>query len=108
VRLLEDWVTQDNLFEFLNGGHAAWGPDEGCVLLCQFCEGFGNISKSSDKGALIAKDAKRAVDLFDCGKLFGPSGQTVMFHGVNADGTVTDNDAQVVDGGAFKFALGWL
>jgi hypothetical protein len=34
VRLLEDWVTQNNLFEFLDGGRAAWGPDEQCVFLC--------------------------------------------------------------------------
>jgi hypothetical protein len=74
VGLLEDWVTQDNLFEVLNGGCTAWGPGEGCILFCEFSERFGNIGETSDEGSLVAKDTKCAVDLLDGGKLVRPSG----------------------------------
>jgi hypothetical protein len=105
VWLLKNGVTQDNFFELFDSGCAVWGPDKGCVLLCQFCERFGDISESSDKGVLVAKDAESAVDLFYCGQLLWPSGQAVTFCGVNADGAITDNDAQIIDRSAFEFAL---
>jgi hypothetical protein len=108
VGLLEDWVTQDNLLESLNGGCVAWGPDKGGILLCQLCQRLGDISEASDKGSLIAKDTEHALDLLNGGKLLRPSGQAIAFHQVDADGTVTDDDAQVINRGSFKFTLGRL
>jgi hypothetical protein len=89
----------------LDGGGAMRGPDEGNILLHQFCERFGNIGKPMDKRMLIAKDTKHASDLLNSGKLFWPSGQAITFCGVNANSAVADNNAQVVNRGAFKFAL---
>jgi hypothetical protein len=63
----------------LNGFCAVGGPDEGYILLGQCREGFRNIGKAMDKGALIAEDAKCALDLLDGGKLLGPSGEAISF-----------------------------
>jgi hypothetical protein len=106
VWLLEDGIAQHNLFEPLNGCGASWGPSEGYVLLCKFGERFGNIGKAADKGALVTEHPKCAVDLFYSTKLFWPSGQTIAFCGVNTDGTIADDYAQVFYGGMFKFAFG--
>jgi hypothetical protein len=92
VGLLEDGVTQNNLFELLDGCCTVGGPDKGYILLCQFCQGFRNVGEIVDKGSLIAKDAECASNLFDSSKLFGPSGQAVPFRWVDANGAITDNN----------------
>jgi hypothetical protein len=57
VGLLEDWVTQNDLFEPLNGSCAAGSPGEGYILLCELGQGFGNVGEATDKWSLVAKDA---------------------------------------------------
>jgi hypothetical protein len=63
VRLLEDGVAEDNFFELLDGGSAMGSPDKWAVLLGEFSERFGNISKTANKGVLVPKDTKCALDL---------------------------------------------
>jgi hypothetical protein len=84
------------------------GPGKGHVFLHEFGKGFCNVHKSADKWVLVPKDAEGVAYLFDCGQLLRPSGQTIVFYQIYANGTVTDNDSKVVDSGAFKLALGWF
>jgi hypothetical protein len=93
VGLLDDEIAQDNFLESPNCGSAVWGPNEGCVLLCELGQGLGNVGEALDEGSLVTKNAKCATDLFYCGKLFQPSGQSVSFRWVDADGTIADDDA---------------
>jgi hypothetical protein len=108
VGLLEDWIMQNNLFELLDGCGTTRGPNEGCVLLGEFGQGFGNVGEAPDKRSLVTEHTQCAVDLFHSAKLFGPSRQTVAFRGVNADGPVADYYAQVLNRGTFEFAFGGL
>jgi hypothetical protein len=108
VQLLKDGVTEDNLFEPLDGGSTMGGPDKQALLFGEFSEWFGNISETMNKGALIPEDAEHTMDLLYGGELFRPSGEAILFHRVNANGPVADNNTQVIDSGAFKFALRWF
>jgi hypothetical protein len=67
VGLLEDWVTQDNFFELLNGGGTVWGPNKGRIFLCELGQGFGNVGEALDERTLIAKYTERATNLFNSG-----------------------------------------
>jgi hypothetical protein len=106
--LLDDGVAQDKFFEPLNGSGAAWGPNKGRILLYELCQGFGNICETLDEGSLVAKNTEHATDLFYGGQLFWPGGQSIIFGQVDTNGTITDDDAQVVNRGLFEFALGGL
>jgi hypothetical protein len=106
VGLLDDGVAQDNFFKPLNGGYAVWGPNKGHIFLCELCQGFGNVGETLDEGSLVAKNTEHAPDLFYSGQLFRPGGQSVAFSRVNTNGAITDDNAQIVDRGPFKFALG--
>jgi hypothetical protein len=108
VWLLDDGVAQNNLFELLDGFGASRGPKEGCILLGEFSQGFGNVGEALDKRSLVTEHTQCAADLFYHAKLFGPSGQTISFCGVNTDGPVADYYAQVLNRGAFEFAFGGL
>jgi hypothetical protein len=69
VGLLENGIIQDDFLKLLDGGGTARSSQKWSVLLCQFSEGFCNISKAMNKRLLIPEDSKCAVDLFDCGQL---------------------------------------
>jgi hypothetical protein len=92
VRLEEDWVTQDNLLELLNGGGTARSPGKGRILLRELCQGFGNIGEAPDERPLVAKNTKRATNLLNSGQLFWPGGQAIVFCRVDADHAIIDND----------------
>jgi hypothetical protein len=77
----------------LDGFGASRGPRERYIFLGEFGERFGNVSKASDERPLVAKDTKGASDLFHSAKLFGPSGQTVAFRGVDTDSPIADHYA---------------
>jgi hypothetical protein len=57
VRLLEDGVTQNDLFELLNGSCAVGSPGKGDILLGKFGQGLGNIGETPDEWALVAEYA---------------------------------------------------
>jgi hypothetical protein len=93
VGLLEDWVTQDDLLELLNGCGTAGSPGEGYILLCELGQGFGNVSEAPDKWSLVAENTECAMNLFHSGQLFQPGGQSVALCWVDTDCAITDNDA---------------
>jgi hypothetical protein len=105
VGLLDDGVAQDNFFKPLNGDCAVWAPNKGCIFLCELCQGLGNVGETLDEGSLVAKNPKHATDLLNSGQLFWPGGQPITFCWVDTNCTITDNNAQIVDRGLFKFAL---
>jgi hypothetical protein len=55
VGLLEDGVTQNNLFELLNGSCAVGSPGEGDILLGKLSQGFGNIGETPDERSLVTE-----------------------------------------------------
>jgi hypothetical protein len=93
VGLLENGVTQHDCFEPLNGSCAGQGPNKRGVLFYEHCQRFGNVGKAMDEWSLVAKDTEGAANVFNSGKLFGPGGQTVAFHRIDANCTVTDYNA---------------
>jgi hypothetical protein len=74
VGLLEDWVTQNDLFKLLDGRCAMGGPGKGYVLLSELGQRLGNIGETPDKWPLVAEYSYRAAYLFNGRQLFGPGG----------------------------------
>jgi hypothetical protein len=72
VGLLEDRVTQNDLFKPLDGGSAARGPYERRILLREFGQRFGNVGKTSNERSLVAENSECAADLLHSGQLFWP------------------------------------
>jgi hypothetical protein len=97
VGLLEDWVTQNDLFKLLNGSCAAGSPSEGYILLGELGQGLGNVCEATNKWSLIAENAECALDVFHGSQLFQPRGQALAFRWIYADSAITDDNAEVLN-----------